>query len=59
MRYEVPKKTLQLEVREIAHRLGRLPTREEVARMSKYPMRDFEDYFLSWGEVCAAGARPG
>jgi DNA modification methylase len=59
MRYEVSKKTLQLEVREIARRLGRLPTREEVARMSKYPIRYFEDYFLSWGEVCAAARTTG
>ena len=58
-KYEVPKKTLQLEVREMARRLGRLPTREEVARMSKYPLRYFEDYFLSWGEVCAAARTTG
>src|SRR5207253_443771 len=36
--YAVPKKTLQLEVRRIAHTLGRLPTRDEVERLSKYPI---------------------
>jgi site-specific DNA-methyltransferase (adenine-specific) len=57
--YEVPKKVLQLEVREIAHKLGHLPTREDVQRLSKYPMRHFDEYFISWGEVCAAARTTG
>lgn len=57
--YQVPKKTLQLDVRRIARALGRLPTREEVARLSHFPLRFFEEYFVSWGEVCAAARTTG
>ncbi|HIE38691.1 MAG TPA: site-specific DNA-methyltransferase [Anaerolineae bacterium] len=58
-RYEVPKKTLQLEVKRIAERLGRLPTREEVARYGRYPIRLYDEYFVSWGEACAAARTTG
>lgn len=57
--YAVPKKTLQLEVREIARRLGRLPTREDVCRLSKHPIAYFDEYFVSWGEVCASARHTG
>ena len=57
--YVVAKKTLQLEVREIARHLGRLPTREEVAERSQYPISYFDEYFASWGEVCAAARTTG
>jgi site-specific DNA-methyltransferase (adenine-specific) len=59
VRYPVAKKALQLEVKTIAVRLGRLPTRAEVAKYSRYPMSYFEDYFVSWGEVCAAARTTG
>ena len=57
--YEVPKKVLQLEVKRIATRLGRLPTRDEVARMGRYQIKYYDRYFLSWGEVCAAARTTG
>lgn len=57
--YLVPKKVLQLEVRRIAQALGRLPTREEVTGMSKHPIAYFDEYFVSWGEVCAAARNGG
>lgn len=57
--YAVPKKVLQLDVRRIAKGLGRLPTREEVERLSKYPIAYFDEYFISWGEVCAAARTTG
>jgi site-specific DNA-methyltransferase (adenine-specific) len=57
--YAVPKKELQLEVRRIARRLGRLPSREEVGQFSRYPLAYFDEYFLSWGEVCAAARTTG
>ena len=57
--YKIPKKTLQLEVRQIAQQLGRLPTRDEVAAVSQYPIGMFDDYFISWGEVCAAARTTG
>lgn len=57
--YEVPKKTLQLEVKRIAEKLGRLPTRDEVIKYSKYPIEYYDEYFASWGEVCAAARTTG
>lgn len=59
IRYEVSKKTLQLEVRAIAKQLGRLPTRAEVEQLSRYPIRFFDQYFLNWAEVCAAARTTG
>lgn len=53
-KYEVPKKTLQVEVKEIAIKLGRRPDREDVIRLSRYPIRYFDEYFVDWGEVCSA-----
>ncbi len=58
-KYEVPKKTLQLEVRRIAQELNRLPTRAEVAQRGKYPIKYYDNYFVSWGEVCAAARTTG
>jgi site-specific DNA-methyltransferase (adenine-specific) len=58
-KYKVSKKTLQLDVREIARKLGRMPTRDEVRAMSKYPIEYFDRYFVSWGEVCAAARHDG
>ncbi|GAB4539289.1 MAG: hypothetical protein Kow0063_27950 [Anaerolineae bacterium] len=58
-KYEIPKKTLQLEVRRVANELGHLPTREELARYGKYPIKYYDEYFVSWGEVCAAARTTG
>ncbi len=58
-KYVVPKKTLQLEVREIAKNLGRIPTREELEKLSRYPIDFFDEYFIDWGEVCAAAKTTG
>jgi site-specific DNA-methyltransferase (adenine-specific) len=58
-KYEVPKKILQLEVKRIAQELGRLPTREEVEQNGKYPIKYYDEYFVSWGEVCAAARTTG
>ncbi len=57
--YAVSKKVLQLDVRRIARELGRLPTREEVAVLSPYPITHYDEYFFSWGEVCAAARTTG
>jgi DNA modification methylase len=58
-KYLVSKKTLQLEVKRIAHEIGHLPTREDVRQLSKYPLEYFDKYFVSWGEVCAAARTTG
>lgn len=59
MTYKIPKKTLQLEVRRISRMLGRLPTRDDIREHSSYPLRYYEEYFISWGEVCAAARHAG
>lgn len=57
--YEVPKKTLQLEVRRVSKMLGKLPDRDEMIKHGKYPIRYYDEYFVSWGEVCAAARHDG
>lgn len=57
--YEVPKKTLQLEVRRVAQLLKKLPSRDEMIEHGRYPIRYYDDYFASWGEVCAAARHDG
>jgi site-specific DNA-methyltransferase (adenine-specific) len=58
-KYEIPKKTLQLEVRRVAQLLGRLPTRTDMIEYGQYPIRYYDEYFVSWGEVCAAARTTG
>ena len=57
--YIVPKKNLQLEVRKIAHEIGHIPTREEVEMFSRYPIKYYDEYFISWGEATAAARTTG
>lgn len=57
--YQVPKKTLQLEVKRVAEALGHLPSREELVQYGKYPIEYYDKYFVSWGEVCAAARTTG
>jgi site-specific DNA-methyltransferase (adenine-specific) len=57
--YAVSKKSLQLEARRIAAEIGRLPTRDDLARLSSYPLEYYDRYFISWGEVCAAARTTG
>ncbi len=58
-KYVVSKKVLQLEVKRIATELKRLPTKDEVKELSQYPLEYYEQYFVSWGEVCAAARTTG
>lgn len=58
-KYEVSKKALQLEVRDVAFKLGRKPTKEDLKENSQYPFHYFQDYFIDWGEVCAAVGNKG
>lgn len=57
--YAVPKKTLQLEVRRVAQMLGHIPNREELETHGQYPIRYYDEYFVSWGEVTAAARTTG
>jgi site-specific DNA-methyltransferase (adenine-specific) len=58
-KYKVSKKVLQLDVKRIAQHLGRLPSRDEVGHLSRFPLEYFDNYFVSWGEVCAAARTTG
>lgn len=48
------KKALQLELRDIARQLGRLPTPEDVHRMSRYGLEPFLEAFPTWGKALKA-----
>jgi len=54
IKYAVSKKSLQLEVRKIAIKLGRLPTELDIKQHSSYPIEYFHKYFINWSEVVAA-----
>jgi len=58
-KYEVPKKTLQLEVKRVADKLGHLPSRAELQKWGQYPIRLYDEYFASWADVCAAAKTTG
>lgn len=58
-KYEVSKKVLQLEIKDLSKQLGHIPTKDEVVRLSKFPIEYFENYFISWGEVTAAARTTG
>jgi len=58
-KYRVTKKTLQLDVKRIAAQLGKLPSRQDVETFGAYPLELYNEYFISWGEVCAAARTTG
>jgi site-specific DNA-methyltransferase (adenine-specific) len=48
------KKALQLELRDLAIKLGRLPTPDDVQKMSKYGLAAFYETFPTWGKALKA-----
>jgi len=48
------KKELQLELRDLAAKLGRLPAPEDVRKMSQYDLEVFFDLFPTWGKALKA-----
>ena len=58
-KYKVSKKILQLEIKNIAERIGHIPTKVEVLEHSKFPFEYYENYFISWGEATAAARTTG
>jgi len=48
------KKELQLELRDLAAKLGRLPTPEDVRKMSQHDLEVFFDLFPTWGKALKA-----
>jgi len=57
--YKVPKKTLQMEVKRVAELLGHIPSRDELAEHTRYPVQYYDQYFVGWGEVTAAARTTG
>jgi len=57
--YKIPKKVLQLEVKRVANQIHHIPSREELITFGRYPIKYYDDYFLSWGEVTAAARTTG
>jgi site-specific DNA-methyltransferase (adenine-specific) len=53
-RPEVTNKELQLELRRLAETLGRLPTKDDVQRLSKFDTDLFEKAFRTWGKALKA-----
>ncbi len=51
---KVTKKELQLELKQLALSLGRLPTEEDVEKMSQYELQLFREAFTTWGKALKA-----
>lgn len=51
---EITKKELQLELKSLAMTLGRLPTEEDVIKMSRYNIKLFKKEFPTWGKALKA-----
>jgi len=58
-KYEVDKKTLQLYIKDLSIKIGRIPTRQDVIKFNSYPIEFFDNYFINWGEVTAAARTTG
>lgn len=58
-KYEIDKKSLQLEVKQISQRLSRIPTRYDVVKNTQYKIEYFDNYFINWSEVTAAARTTG
>ena len=58
-KYEVSKKTLQLYVKDLTLKLGKIPAREDIIKFNHYPIEYFDNYFINWGEVTAAARATG
>ena len=56
---QVPKYDLQMEVKRVARMLGRCPSKHELERMGRYPLRVYFDNFEDWAEITVATRRTG
>lgn len=50
----VRKRELQLEIRRLTRELNRIPEREEVSRLGRYPLQLYDASFRSWSEAVAS-----
>ncbi|OQX51731.1 MAG: hypothetical protein B5M53_10480 [Candidatus Cloacimonas sp. 4484_209] len=51
---DITKKELQLELKDLAKSLGRLPNQKDVEEMSKYGLQVFKENFITWGKALKA-----
>lgn len=58
VRSDIPRDSLLEELRHLFNRLGRSPTREEVAEMSKYSAEPYKREFGSWNDALRAAELP-
>ena len=56
---QVPKRTLQMEVKRVADMLGHCPSKKELKKMGKYPLKVYFDNFEDWAEITVATRRTG
>ena len=54
-----PKYLLQLEVKKVAHKLGHCPSKSELRKFGKYPLKVYYDNFTDWAEITVATRRTG
>jgi len=58
-KYSIPKKVLQLDVKTLATKLGHCPTKSELRKHGKYPIKYYYDNFRDWAEITVATRRTG
>ena len=56
---QVPKRTLQMEVKRVADMLGHCPSKKELKKMGKYPLKVYFDNFEDWAEITVTTRRTG
>lgn len=54
IKYEVPKKTIQLAIKNLGSKLNRIPTRQDVAQYLPEYLKFCDEYFDNWSEVTRA-----
>lgn len=54
-----PKYLLQLQVKEVARKLGHCPSKSELRKFGKYPLKVYYDNFRDWAEITVATRRTG
>jgi len=56
---KIPKKFLQLEVKDVAKKLGYCPSPSELKQYGQYPLKYYYDNFRDWAEITVATRRTG
>ena len=56
---KIPKKSLQLEVKKVAKKIGYCPSPSELKKYGQYPLKYYYDNFKDWAEITVATRRTG